>query len=199
MGVPALQPGHKLLSLSAVVYAEGDTLGKLLAAATLLPLALLVGYLTCVGLRRDLHTGCILLGQLLNELANALLKGVIREPRPPGAPKLDFGMPSSHAQVRAAAAKSYGTRARAYVHERSTAGGEPHTAAVARVAEASCWLGREAARGAAVHGVLRRVLRALRPRPPPHPRRHAQVARLARRPAAPEGTQAAWTFRGSAI
>ena len=46
MPVPPLRPGQKLLSLTAVVYEEGDLVGKALAFASLLPLMILVGALS---------------------------------------------------------------------------------------------------------------------------------------------------------
>lgn len=99
--MPPLQPGQKLLSLTTVVYREGDLVGKALAFASLLPLMILVGYITCIGLRRDTHTVFILVGQLLNEAINAALKSSIKEERPDGAPADSYGMPSSHSQFMA--------------------------------------------------------------------------------------------------
>ena len=46
MPVPPLRPGQKLLSLTAVVYEEGDVVGRVLAFASLLPLMILVGTLS---------------------------------------------------------------------------------------------------------------------------------------------------------
>ena len=98
MGVLPLRDGTKLLSLTAVVYREGDRLGQALALASMLPIFLIVSYLTTIAVRRELHTCAILFGQLLNEALNLALKKQIRQPRPEGAPSDDFGMPSSHSQ-----------------------------------------------------------------------------------------------------
>jgi dolichyldiphosphatase len=98
MGVLPLQEGQKLLSLTAVVYTEGDRLGQVLALASLLPVFIVVGYLTTILVRRELLVLSMLLGQCINELLNAVLKDAIQQPRPTGAPSDEWGMPSSHSQ-----------------------------------------------------------------------------------------------------
>ena len=47
---------------------------------------------------RELHLIGFLAGILVNTLINELLKEFISEPRPDGACKGDFGMPSNHSQ-----------------------------------------------------------------------------------------------------
>jgi dolichyldiphosphatase len=84
-----------------VVYRGGDRLGFLLAGASLAPVFVIVAYATLLASRRDLATAAALAGQLLNEVANAVLKRVLAQERPAHAlsaysPR--YGMPSNHAQ-----------------------------------------------------------------------------------------------------
>jgi dolichyldiphosphatase len=74
----------KSLDVSNVMYLEGDKIGKLLAFLSLSPIFIMVFYVTLVVSRRELSVGFILLGQLLNELFNGILKEYWREPRPSG-------------------------------------------------------------------------------------------------------------------
>ena len=46
----------KVLSLTHVEYQEGDNLGKLFAIFSLLPLVIVIMFITAFLLRRDLHT-----------------------------------------------------------------------------------------------------------------------------------------------
>eukprot|EP01049_Picozoa_sp_SAG25_P025153 SAG25_NODE_11773_length_295_cov_1.076531_1_plen_76_part_01 len=71
MGVLPLQEGQKLLSLTAVVYTEGDRLGQVLALASLLPMFIVVGYLTTILVRRELLLLSVLLGQCINQMLTA--------------------------------------------------------------------------------------------------------------------------------
>lgn len=98
MGVLPLREGTKLLTLTAVVYEAGDDLGKVLALVSMVPVFLIVSFLTTIYVRRQLHTCAMLLGQLLNEALNMVLKRRLRHPRPSNAPNDEFGMPSSHSQ-----------------------------------------------------------------------------------------------------
>ncbi|KAJ3102365.1 Dolichyldiphosphatase 1 [Phlyctochytrium bullatum] len=110
-------------SLTHVQYDKSDPLGKLMAVGALIPIALLVSYVTLLVSRRDLVIFWMFLGQLLNELTNYVAKKTIKQPRPTS--KLEavdflligpvwmlmmdvadflgkgYGMPSSHAQFMA--------------------------------------------------------------------------------------------------
>eukprot|EP00696_Hemimastix_kukwesjijk_P018480 gnl/Hemi2/7375_TR2515_c0_g1_i1.p1 gnl/Hemi2/7375_TR2515_c0_g1~~gnl/Hemi2/7375_TR2515_c0_g1_i1.p1 ORF type:complete len:306 (+),score=57.85 gnl/Hemi2/7375_TR2515_c0_g1_i1:3-920(+) len=70
----------------------------LLVLLSLLPQALCVAYATAFYQRRDVATLALILGQALNEVLNAVLKRVLRIPRPSPQMGAGFGMPSSHAQ-----------------------------------------------------------------------------------------------------
>ncbi|PJF18522.1 hypothetical protein PSACC_01646 [Paramicrosporidium saccamoebae] len=93
---------HKYLSFTAVRYESGDVFGFLLAWCSLIPHVVIVAQVTAFLLaeshRRRLQAGTLLAGQVLNETVNSALKKIIRQPRPLGTNRDDFGMPSSHAQ-----------------------------------------------------------------------------------------------------
>jgi len=77
-----------------------DKLGKFFAIYSLLPLVIVVVFITVFVCRRDLHTltyGC---GVILNYLANYGLKQYLAEPRPKSRAVQfeEYGMPSSHSQ-----------------------------------------------------------------------------------------------------
>ena len=72
----------KVLSLTHVEYREGDSLGKLFALYSLLPLAIVIVFLTAFFFRRDLHTLTFGVGVIVNYAANTVLKKYIAEPRP---------------------------------------------------------------------------------------------------------------------
>lgn len=89
------------LAITHVEYPDGDWLGKILAITSLIPLMIVVGFVTLVIFRRDLHTISFFVGTLLNEVINWVLKHIIREFRPcRGREALytEYGMPSSHSQ-----------------------------------------------------------------------------------------------------
>lgn len=90
------------LTLTCVEYPKGDLFGKLLALISLAPFGVLIGFVTLILFRRDLHTVTFLLGILLNEFINMTLKYTIQEPRPTRTSvdrvHVPYGMPSSHAQ-----------------------------------------------------------------------------------------------------
>ena len=107
----------KVLSLTHVEYLENDPLGKVFAIFSLLPLAIVIVFITAFFFRRDLHTFTFGLGVIINYAANFALKKYIAEPRPrirliyllPMKPRYTFvisrsvqfeeyGMPSSHSQ-----------------------------------------------------------------------------------------------------
>ncbi|KAK4293765.1 hypothetical protein Pmani_033565 [Petrolisthes manimaculis] len=91
----------KPFSLTYVEYPIGDVVGKFLAVCSLAPLAIIVGFVTLILFRRDLHTIMFFAGALLNEVINIVLKNIIGEPRPMTRPGLytEYGMPSSHSQM----------------------------------------------------------------------------------------------------
>uniref|UniRef100_A0A8D8RM77 Dolichyldiphosphatase n=1 Tax=Cacopsylla melanoneura TaxID=428564 RepID=A0A8D8RM77_9HEMI len=90
------------LTLTYVEYPQGDIVGKFLALMSLTPFGVLIGFVTLILFRRDLHTVSFLVGLLLNEVLNMVLKYIIQEPRPLRAHidkvSVPYGMPSSHAQ-----------------------------------------------------------------------------------------------------
>ncbi|ESP03246.1 hypothetical protein LOTGIDRAFT_237774 [Lottia gigantea] len=89
------------ISLTHVEYPKGDIVGKVLAMLSLVPVSLLVSFFTLIIFRRELHTMCYLLGILINEIINWVLKHLIREIRPIRDRAVlfsEFGMPSSHSQ-----------------------------------------------------------------------------------------------------
>lgn len=75
--------------MTAVAYETGDPLGYLLAWCSLLPIFGVIAECTAFVLaespRRRRQTGALLLGQLVNELLNIILKRIFRHPRPFGA------------------------------------------------------------------------------------------------------------------
>ena len=72
----------KTLSLTHVEYLENDTIGKIFAIYSLLPLAIVIVFMTTFFFRRDLHTLTFGLGVIVNYAANVALKKYIAEPRP---------------------------------------------------------------------------------------------------------------------
>ncbi|XP_062269086.1 dolichyldiphosphatase 1 [Platichthys flesus] len=91
------------ISLTHVEFAEGDLTGQVLAYISLLPIAILVGFVTLIVFKRELHTISFFGGLVLNDGVNWLLKHILREPRPcAGAHSTlysDYGMPSAHSQL----------------------------------------------------------------------------------------------------
>ena len=104
----------KFLSFTAVAYESGDVLGHTLAWCSLIPQVLLVvqvtAFILCESKSRQLQAGSILTGQIINEVINMILKRILQQPRPSsrhpflcnllfsGSGRMDYGMPSSHAQ-----------------------------------------------------------------------------------------------------
>ena len=88
-------------SLTYVVYQENDNLGKLLALFSLAPVFIVVSLTTLIASRRDLRTISLMLGVLINEVINYILKTALQEARP-SISNVDFipkyGMPSNHSQ-----------------------------------------------------------------------------------------------------
>lgn len=90
----------KALSLTHIEYDDKDILGKLLAISSLIPLHILTAYCVVICLNRCTTSIVILIGQLLNECLNAVLKRLLKEARP-GRLGNGYGMPSSHTQFMA--------------------------------------------------------------------------------------------------
>ncbi|XP_065829509.1 dolichyldiphosphatase 1-like [Oscarella lobularis] len=91
-------------SLTYVEYPKGDLIGKFLALFSLLPIFIVIGFVTLIGFRRDLHTVTFFIGLLLDEIVNMIIKNVVRQPRPLRAADSshllhnEYGMPSNHSQ-----------------------------------------------------------------------------------------------------
>ncbi|KAG7257423.1 hypothetical protein CRUP_002912 [Coryphaenoides rupestris] len=96
-------PQWRSISLTHVEFPKDDLTGKVLAYFSLLPIAILVGFVTLIVFKRELHTISFFGGLLLNEAVNWLLKHIIKEPRPCAGShttlNTDYGMPSSHSQL----------------------------------------------------------------------------------------------------
>ncbi|XP_026154047.1 dolichyldiphosphatase 1 [Mastacembelus armatus] len=96
-------PRWRSISLTYVEFPEGDLTGHVLAYISLLPVAILVGFVTLIVFKRELHTISFFGGIILNEGVNWLLKHILREPRPcAGAHttlQTEYGMPSGHSQL----------------------------------------------------------------------------------------------------
>ncbi|KAM6297076.1 dolichyldiphosphatase 1 isoform 2-T2 [Aegotheles albertisi] len=90
------------LALTHIEYPADDFSGQLLAYLSLGPIFIIVGFVTLIIFKRELHTISFLGGLAFNEGVNWLLKHVIREPRPcegtHSTVTTKYGMPSSHSQ-----------------------------------------------------------------------------------------------------
>ncbi|KAG8035559.1 hypothetical protein G9C98_000987 [Cotesia typhae] len=86
------------LSVSLVEYPQGDSLGLGLALISLMPLALIVGFITLIAFRRDLHTICFFIGVIVTDIVGLFLKYTIKEARPMkrDVVYVEYGMPSTH-------------------------------------------------------------------------------------------------------
>ncbi|KAG4095995.1 PAP2-domain-containing protein [Neocallimastix lanati (nom. inval.)] len=89
---------RKPISLTYVLHEKGDFLGMILALSSLCPIFLIVAYTSVILARRELIIIFTLIGQLLNELFNTIIKHIIKQPRPENAALTSYGMPSSHSQ-----------------------------------------------------------------------------------------------------
>jgi dolichyldiphosphatase len=90
---------NKPLSITYVQYQKGDIIGELLAYSSLAPVFTIVSFTALFVMNRNIRTMYFLIGQLLNEAFNLVLKHLIKEERP--ADLLgdgSYGMPSSHTQ-----------------------------------------------------------------------------------------------------
>lgn len=101
-GQCSLPASWRPVTLTHVEYPAGDLSGHLLAYLSLSPIFVVVGFLTLIIFKRELHTISFLGGLALNQGVNWLIKHVIQEPRPCGGPHTavgtKYGMPSSHSQ-----------------------------------------------------------------------------------------------------
>lgn len=79
-------------------YMEGDGLGPMFALLSLFPIFIVVMQTTIILSRREVAGILFLLGQLLNELVNLVLKLAIKESRPHSHLGSGYGMPSNHGQ-----------------------------------------------------------------------------------------------------
>ncbi|XP_006818673.1 dolichyldiphosphatase 1-like [Saccoglossus kowalevskii] len=98
---PAKEVVWKPVSLTHVVYPEGDFVGKCFAWFSLLPVFIIVSFVTLIAFRRELHTITFFGGLLVNEIVNWVLKNIIRQPRPCREHEVvfsEYGMPSNHSQ-----------------------------------------------------------------------------------------------------
>ncbi|KAI1292708.1 hypothetical protein EDD11_008708 [Mortierella claussenii] len=98
-----IPPHHTLtsLSLTHVQFNEDDIYSKIFAYLTLSPLAITCGYIAVVLTTRDLTVILMLVGQLLNECLNFVLKRLVKQARPTEYLGDGYGMPSSHSQFMA--------------------------------------------------------------------------------------------------
>ncbi|XP_072841247.2 dolichyldiphosphatase 1 [Pogona vitticeps] len=92
----------KSVSLTHVEYPAGDFTGHILAYLSLGPIFIIVGFVTLIIFKRELHTISFLGGLSLNEGVNWIIKNIIQEPRPCAEIHLSvyskYAMPSSHSQ-----------------------------------------------------------------------------------------------------
>ncbi|KAF4789145.1 Dolichyldiphosphatase 1 [Turdus rufiventris] len=121
VGECSLPAPWRPVSLTHVEYPAGDFSGQLLAYLSLGPIFIIVGFVTLIIFKRELHTRASVEGSLrgddtavfpsqisflgglvFNEGVNWLIKNVIREPRPceeaHSTVTTKYGMPSSHSQ-----------------------------------------------------------------------------------------------------
>eukprot|EP00240_Pyramimonas_obovata_P008438 CAMPEP_0118938318 /NCGR_PEP_ID=MMETSP1169-20130426/25478_1 /TAXON_ID=36882 /ORGANISM="Pyramimonas obovata, Strain CCMP722" /LENGTH=91 /DNA_ID=CAMNT_0006882217 /DNA_START=216 /DNA_END=488 /DNA_ORIENTATION=- len=88
---------HVAFSLTHVRYAEGDTVGKLLALVTLAPIFMFVGLFGAFLARRELQYVTLMIGIVIDEVVNVVIKKVIKAPRPSTCVALEmcdsYGMP----------------------------------------------------------------------------------------------------------
>jgi len=86
------------LGLTHVLYSAEDIVGQLLAYISLVPILLFPCMAFLGFFVREFHIFLYFIGMLANTIMNEVLKELMKEPRPHGACKDDYGMPSNHAQ-----------------------------------------------------------------------------------------------------
>jgi len=88
-----------------LTYAEYDPSSPLLAlyqlTGALLPIFLIIMMAGAVIATREKRVAVLLGLQLANEVVNAVVKRIVKEPRPDGTKLTDYGWPSSHSQFMA--------------------------------------------------------------------------------------------------
>jgi dolichyldiphosphatase len=72
------------IRLTHVQYESKDSLGKLLAYTSLIPIFLIQSLVTLALFQRNIRVIILLGGQLLNELINYGVKKLLKHPRPHG-------------------------------------------------------------------------------------------------------------------
>lgn len=80
----ALEPPLVSLAVTHVYYRPNDLFSLISAYLALIPQALMVIYVTLIYSRREIEVLLMFSGQLLCELANWILKRLIKEERPKG-------------------------------------------------------------------------------------------------------------------
>eukprot|EP00929_Paragymnodinium_shiwhaense_P016090 TRINITY_DN124266_c0_g1_i1.p1 TRINITY_DN124266_c0_g1~~TRINITY_DN124266_c0_g1_i1.p1 ORF type:complete len:245 (-),score=40.94 TRINITY_DN124266_c0_g1_i1:195-839(-) len=95
--LPGLPSGFKTLSLTHVIYEDGNLLSKALAIVTLTPVFAPLCLVAAFVATRRLEWLSICTGALAIDLVCLVLKEIIAQPRPPGSYRPGFGMPSEHA------------------------------------------------------------------------------------------------------
>jgi hypothetical protein len=80
----ALEPPLVSLAVTHVYYNPSDPISLLSAYLALIPQALMVIYVTLIYARREIEVALMFTGQVLCELANWILKRIIKEERPKG-------------------------------------------------------------------------------------------------------------------
>ena len=78
-----LEPPLTSLKVTHVFYDPSDPLSLLFAYMALIPQGLMVIYVTLIYARREIEVVLMLVGQLLSEATNWVLKRLIKEDRPP--------------------------------------------------------------------------------------------------------------------
>ncbi|KAK9318999.1 hypothetical protein V1517DRAFT_333919, partial [Lipomyces orientalis] len=94
------------LRFTHVNYDDADPWAHVMAWISLAPQTLCIVYLTLIFSRREIETIVLFIGQLASEVANHLLKRILREERPKygtvgDRDNLGYGLPSAHAQFMA--------------------------------------------------------------------------------------------------
>ncbi|KAG5437785.1 hypothetical protein PCANB_000499 [Pneumocystis canis] len=85
------------LQITHILYDPQDILATLSALLALLPLAIVVIYLTLIYERREIELLLMYIGQITCQFLNTYLKQLIQQPRPDSI-IAGYGMPSNHAQ-----------------------------------------------------------------------------------------------------
>eukprot|EP00164_Ancoracysta_twista_P006139 GFYU01008491.1.p1 GENE.GFYU01008491.1~~GFYU01008491.1.p1 ORF type:complete len:218 (-),score=23.27 GFYU01008491.1:51-704(-) len=90
--------GKEALSLTLFLYEQGDKVGKAMAWVSLLPILIGFGFGMHFLFVRDINSIITLAGVICSTAFNVVLKNALKEPRPEGCERHDYGLPSDHAQ-----------------------------------------------------------------------------------------------------